>query len=120
MNIINNWVIDSVNVALSLNGLEKVVVTVNYKITATSEDGFYAEFISTKGFAAPHESAFIPYEQVTEEEMIGWVKDEEQDNEILALLEQDINNKRNPPVLYNYELPWAVVEEPIVENDELI
>jgi hypothetical protein len=41
-------------------------------------------------------------------------------NEILALLEQDINNKRNPPVLYNYELPWAVVEEPIVENDELI
>lgn len=104
------WLIDSVNVAPSLNGLEKVVVTVNYRITTTSEDGFYAEFVSTKGFSAPHESAFIPYEQVTEEMMIEWVKDKKEDDKIILLLERDIINKRNPPVLYNYQLPWAVAE----------
>lgn len=111
MEITNNWVIDSVNVASSLDGLEKVIVTINYKITSTSEDGLYAEFVSTKGFAAPHESAFIPYEEVTEEMMIDWVKDDEKDNEILLLLEKELEDKLNPPVLYNYTLPWAVSEQ---------
>ena len=52
----------------SLDGLTNVIVTVNYDAV---KDG--VSIPGSMGLSAPHESAFIPFEDVTEEIVLGWL-----------------------------------------------
>lgn len=82
-----------------------------FSITETTEDGnnYYADSYSVASYQQDEESEdFIPFEDITEEIVIGWVK-ESLGEEQLALMQssviQQIESQKNPPIVYG--LPWA-------------
>ena len=83
----------------SLDGLTNVIVTVNYDAV---KDG--VSIPGTLGLSAPHESAFIPYEDVTEEMVMGWLNGSLNLEEIDQALDSEIAYKKE--VIVTKPLPW--------------
>jgi len=96
-----NWTIAH----LERNSTDGGVVTAHWRVDAT--DGEYtAGSYGTAGFTAdPEAPNFIPFEQLTEADVIGWLTAKEGWAEALeARLDADIERQKNPPVLHG--LPW--------------
>ena len=80
--------------------------------TASKTDGEY----TASGYGAdsfqpdPDSPDFVPYDQLTEADVIGWLMAKEGWAEALeARLDADIENQKNPPVLHG--LPWSASDE---------
>ena len=81
------------------------VYTVHYTVTRF-RDGEQAGAYGSLGFEAPEEGG-IPYSQLTEEIVIGWVKDqlgEEKVTEIDTALDEQISEKLAPTK--SVGVPW--------------
>jgi len=74
------------------------VFTAHYTVSATDGEAYSAGAYGSIGFERPEK--LIPYDNLTPEIVIGWVKQaiggEEKVAEIEAALETQINEKRNP------------------------
>ena len=88
----------------------------NYVVNAywrlTGVDGQYTAYIeSNNTFDSQQESNFIPYDQLTNDIVIGWVKNQLGANGVSnweACVQGQINSMINPPVSpQNTPLPWA-------------
>jgi len=84
----------------SVDGLTNVIVTVNYNAV---KDG--VSIPGSMGLSAPHESAFIPYEDVTEEMVLGWLTNSLNLDEIEFALDCEIAYKQE--VIVSKPLPWV-------------
>ena len=108
MSIINTWVIEQMNCYPKIDGQVNVVFTVYWRVNAT--DGNYsATRYGSVGIMSVAGSQFTPYNQLTHDQVIGWVQDSmgsEVISNIYAALAIDIENQANPPVV-NPPLPWA-------------
>ena len=84
------------------------VFTAHYTVDAVSDDQAYrAGAYGSQGFERPPEEDMIPYADLTEEIVIGWVKDkfgEEKVAEIEAALQSQIDEQRNPTKAQG--VPW--------------
>ena len=85
----------------------------NYVVNAlweiTGVDGTYIASIqaSTQFNSADQEGAFIPYDQLTEATVIGWIPEQEISN-AQACVQGQINSMITPPVSpANTPLPWT-------------
>lgn len=81
------------------------VYTVHYTVTRF-RDGEQAGAYGSLGFEAPEADA-IPYPQLTEEIVVGWVRDqlgEEKVTEIDAALDEQISQKLTPTT--STGVPW--------------
>lgn len=85
----------------------------NYVVNAlwevTGVDGTYTAFIggSTQFNSADQEGAFIPYDQLTEATVIGWIS-ENQIASAQACVQGQIDSMITPPVSpENTPLPWG-------------
>jgi len=109
MTIIYNWVISSMDeYPQTSDNLTDVVFTVHYRRNATSEvDGktYFADTYRTVSLPLPSPEDFIPYEDLTEEIVIGWLEEVLDTQAIDASLAQQIENQINPPVI-SLPLPW--------------
>ena len=102
------WVISSLDCAVESEGLPDVINKIHYRYNATQEyDGkiYFADTYSVASVTQPNPQNFIPYADVTEAEVIGWL------NEILPVeamqlaLENNIALQINP-VEVTLPLPW--------------
>jgi hypothetical protein len=80
-----------------------------YAMTDTNEEkNYYADTYGVASFTEnPESESYIPYEDLTEEIVISWVKDylgEEQLKEIELNLSTQIESQKNPPILQG--LSW--------------
>jgi len=83
------------------------VVNVLWKVTGV--DGAYTASIqsSTQFNSADQVGAFIPYDQLTEATVIGWISEQEISN-AQACVQGQINSMITPPVSpANTPLPWT-------------
>jgi len=84
---------------------------VNVLFTVTGTDGTNTASIDGNcQFTSDQESVFIPYDELTEEIVIGWINDNT-DNQAnyYANIDGQIESIVNPPVSpQNTPLPWAV------------
>jgi hypothetical protein len=84
-----------------------VVFTVHY--TVNTEDGTYSSSAyGSIGLEKPEPGNMIPYADLTEEIVVGWVKDHfgaEKVGEIEAALQQQLNQQHAPTTAPG--LPWA-------------
>lgn len=84
---------------------------VNVLFTVTGTDGTNTAFIDGNcQFTSDQESVFIPYDELTEEIVIGWIN-ANTDNQAnyYANIDGQIESIVNPPVSpQNTPLPWAV------------
>lgn len=69
-----NWKINALDAKVSVDDVQNVVYTVHWSLIATSENGEHTvRSIGTHGVEYDADN-FVPYENLTEEIVIGWLE----------------------------------------------
>jgi hypothetical protein len=83
-----------------------VVFNVHWTCSGT-QDTYTGSVYSTCQVPAPSGEAFVPYEDLTQEQVLGWIWANGVDQEATeAAVQQQIDNQINPPVV-TPPLPWV-------------
>jgi hypothetical protein len=100
------WKIETLWVVPVDGSLTDVVVTAAWRCSAT--DGQYTGSVyATVSFSAPAGDNFTPFDQLTQEQVLGWVWTNGVDKTAAeAAVAQQIANQINPPII-TPPLPWA-------------
>ena len=100
-----NWQISALNCYPTQDNFTDVVFTVHWRCTGT--DGQYtASVYSTCSVPAPNPDDFTPYENLTLNQVLGWIWANGVDKDATeAAVQTNIDNLINPPVT-NPPLPW--------------
>lgn len=112
-----NWKINSLDCYPTEDGEVDVVVNAHWSLTA--EDFFGGEPVTgyvygSQGITLDADEPFIPFAQLTEAQVVAWVKKAMGDEAVLQYetnVVQQIEDKKNPKVI-TPALPWASVEKP--------
>jgi hypothetical protein len=115
------WVISELNCAVESEGLPDVINTIHWRYNATQIDGdktYFANIYNVSSVAQPNPQNFIPYEDVTEAEVIGWLEEILPVESMQASLEANIALQINP-VEVTLPLPW-LPQPPVPPTDEPI
>jgi len=108
MAITNTWNIQQLNAYPEYEGEPDVVFTVHWTLNGT--DGTYVGSVyGSSGVMFTEGSTFTPYADLTEAQVIGWVKDalgEESVARYEANVAQQIEDQIDPPVV-TPPLPWS-------------
>ena len=102
------WVISELNCAVESEGLPDVINVIHWRYNATQEhDGkiYFADTYGVNGVAQPNPQNFIPYADVTEAEVIGWLEEILPVEAMQLALENNIALQINP-VEVTLPLPW--------------
>ena len=107
------WKIKSLQTVDEVNETD-FVTTILYRVNCTEEvDGkeYKASAISSIIIEPKEEEGFIPYSDLTEEQVVGWVKESLGSEEVKSIeksLASQVDNKSNPPVVPVVKsLPWS-------------
>lgn len=108
MAITNTWAVVQMDCYPELDGDTDVVFTVHWTLNGT--DGTYnGSVYGSVGVTLDEGSAFTPYDQLTQAQVIGWVQDALGEDQVAAYeanVAQQIENQINPPVV-TPPLPWS-------------
>ena len=80
------------------------VVTVHYTVNAVDGD-YTASTYGTVGYTEQQGEQYIPYAQLTESEVVGWVQDSLGKDTVEEGLAAQIEAQKNP--VQESGLPWA-------------
>lgn len=101
------WTVKSMQTAPQEDGLPDVVKRVFWLCTAT--DGVNESRLGGKTEVPLSTASFTPYDQLTQTQVIGWVRDVLGPQEVArieASLQQQLADMANPPIV-ELPLPWA-------------
>jgi hypothetical protein len=107
-----SWVISQLNCAVESEGLPNVINVIHWRYQATQVDGdktWFAETYGASSVAQPNPQNFVPYEDVTEAEVISWLEAVLPVDTMQASLEANIALQINP-VEVTLPLPWSQPE----------
>jgi hypothetical protein len=97
MEIKYNWEITSMDVILNQDGLSNVVSNIDWRLIATVEGEKYRIDQWAKQYvSAPDANAFTAYEELTKEQVVGWLESILDVPQIKEYLEEQINLQANP------------------------
>jgi len=104
-----NWIVNALYTE-TIDGQQDYVVIASFDVVGI--DGQYtANVKGTQTFSTESMSTFIPYEDLTEEIVVGWIQTslgEDGVNNIYACIQGQIDSQINPPVVpQNTPLPWG-------------
>jgi hypothetical protein len=80
------------------------VVTVHYNVSATEGD-YSASTYGTVGFTEQPDESYTPYEELTQEQVVGWVQDALNKDTVEASLAGQIEALKHPTQATG--LPWS-------------
>ena len=116
MAITNTWAVQQMDCYPEVDGETDVVFTVHWTLTgseSTVVDGINKVYVGnvygSQAVAVDPEATFTPYADLTQEQVIGWVKNamgEEQVTVYEQNVTEQINNQIAPPVV-TPPLPWS-------------
>lgn len=69
------WNFPAFDCRVDEDGLTDVVTTVHWIYTGTNEDGINANVYGAQAVPSPSPEAFVPYPDLTEAEVIGWMEE---------------------------------------------
>ncbi len=108
MAITNTWSIVQMDAYPEYEGNADVVFTVHWRLDAT--DGEHVSGVyGSAGLTLDPEATYVPYADLTEAQVIGWVKEALGEESVTSYEEnvaQQIANQINPPVV-TPPLPWS-------------
>ena len=97
MEIIYNWEITAMEVVLNQDGLSNVVSNIDWSLIAKTEDEVYSAIQWAKQYvSAPDADKFINYEELTKEQVVGWLESVLDVPQLKENLEEQINLQANP------------------------
>ena len=89
------------------------VVTVHYNVSATDGD-YSASTYGTVGYTEQPGEQYTPYDQLTEQQVVGWVQESLGKDTVEASLDSQIEAQKNP--VQESGMPWAVtLPAPVAE-----
>ena len=100
-----NWQIQSMPAYPQEAGQADVVFQVNWQCNA-NDNGYSANSFGSVPVAYTAGTPFTPYDQLTQEQVWGWVNPSIDRPEIEANLQAMIDAQKNPPVV-TPPLPWS-------------
>jgi hypothetical protein len=106
--LVKIWSVQQMDCYPILDGNEDVVSTVRWMLSATQGNHF-SSIDGIINFPVTNLSSFVPFADLTEETVIGWVKSQigaEQVAGYEAAVAAQIEALVNPPVV-TPDLPWA-------------
>ena len=93
------WSILQMNIVPVLDGQQDVVVSAQWQITGV-QDTYTANISGWRNFELQQGAGFTPYDQLTEEQVIGWVQASYGEDTISSFennIQEKINAQINPP-----------------------
>jgi hypothetical protein len=94
----------------TIDGQQDYVVIAAYDVTGVDGE-FTSSLSNTAQFSTASVSSFVPYADLTEEIVLGWIQSELGENGVLSItacIEGQIESQKNPPVSPEITpLPWA-------------
>jgi len=108
------WIIERLLVKPIEGTLTDVVITADWRCNGT-QDQYSGTCYGSASFAPPSGS-FTPYEDLTEQQVLGWCFSNGVDKTAIeANVTQQINDQINPPVVAP-PLPWLPPVPPVIEQ----
>jgi hypothetical protein len=105
-----DWQISAMDCKVSEGNLSDVVYLVHWRCSATETDGdktYSASVYSTCSVPGPNPASFVPYNQLTQDEVLGWIWANGVDKAATeAAVQQQIYLQKNP-VVVSPPLPWV-------------
>jgi hypothetical protein len=93
----------------TIDGQQDYVVIAAYDVTGVDGE-FTSSLSNTAQFSTASVSSFVPYADLTEEIVLGWIQSELGENGVLSItacIEGQIESQKNPPVSpESPPLPW--------------
>jgi hypothetical protein len=86
------------------------VVTVHYNVSAVDGD-YNASTYGTVGYTEQPGEQYVPYDQLTEQQVVGWVQESLGKDTVEASLDLQIEAQKNP--VQESGVPWVTLEAPI-------
>ena len=80
------------------------VVTVHYNVSAVDGD-YSASTYGTVGYTEQPGEQYTPYDQLTEQQVVGWVQESLGKDTVEASLDSQIEAQKNP--VQESGMPWA-------------
>jgi hypothetical protein len=106
------WTITSLSTVPRVDARLDVVVVAQWTLTGTDAIGVQASLNSCSQFILTQGAGYTPYDELTEDQVIGWVQAElgtEGVNATKTCIENQITSIINPVVIPAQQtLPWAV------------
>ena len=109
------WKINAVDCYTSKDGLEKVAYNVHWSFFATDGEN-NASMIGVQSVGEPNTDNFVPFDQLTEEQVVSWITASMDVEQMQANLDKQIEDLVAPKVV-TLQLNRPVVE-PVVEAVE--
>jgi hypothetical protein len=103
-----NWIISQMDTKPHEDGLTDVVVTVQWRRSATLVDGdkiYYADVYGSMGCATPSATDFTAYPDLTFEQVCGWLEAGLDVSSLDINLDKQIEDQINPPIIV-LPNPW--------------
>lgn len=114
MAITYTFIPTKVEIAPSLNGLEKVITRVRYDYEGVNEDGIKGTFAGVTPMPAPEDTEnFKPFEELQPEDVISWLEATADKAHMQMRIEKQINEQIAPKYV-DTALPWAPAAEEVV------
>lgn len=67
------WNVNPMDCVIDEDGLTNVVQTVHWRLTGTDENNVSSEVYGATSFPTPSQEGFIPFDQLTEDIVVGWL-----------------------------------------------
>jgi hypothetical protein len=99
------WLIERLLVKPTEGTLTDVVITADWRCNG-SQDNYSGTCYGSSSFQPPSGSGFTPYDQLTQDQVLGWCYANGVDQKAIeANVTQQINDQINPPIIAP-PLPW--------------
>jgi len=105
MATVTTLTIDKLLVQYSLSGLDDVVIDVSATLSG-NDAGTTSTLTNGFAIAAPDPSSFVPFEDLTEEDVENFVKATDRYTTLIQYLTKLIYEKQQPPTAGQLPLPW--------------
>jgi hypothetical protein len=104
-----DWQVTNLDCKVSEDNLSDVVITVHWRCSATEVDGdktYSASVYSTCSVPGPNPASFVPFDQLTQAEVLGWIWANGVDKAATeAAVQQQIELQKHP-VTVSLAPPW--------------
>lgn len=103
-----NWKIDSIQCSVQVDEYDNVVSDISWRVFVSQDDHSTSAYGSCPVVFEPSDN-FIPYEELTEEEVLQWLFDamgEQRKLDIENSVKNELQHIIQPTVVTN-PLPWA-------------
>ena len=101
-----NWIIERLQCKPTDGSFTNVVITADWRCNGNQGE-YYGTCYGQTSFTAPEPDSFTPFDQLTQDQVLGWVFASGIDKAgVEASVRQQIDNQINPPIV-SPPLPWA-------------